>query len=726
MYKPFNQFLLRAPLFSFSELKKILKDEDKIIEQYKNPLFQEGIYIASPVLYTELMKFLNQEVTDKKEIERLHNSLFRYLSRMSARCTPFGLLAGCAVGEINCKTNIVLKEGIARKTRFDMYFLGKFSHYLESQPEVREKIKYFPNSSLYRVGEKYRYIEPTYSDSKIQYKISSVRISEYIDLVLERTGNGATFSEIRHAIQDENISEDEKNEFINLLVDSSILISELSPTVVGEDYFSRLLKILKSIDYPIKQIEKLSFFLEDLDKTTSDSLTVYNQILYTLDLVDVPYKKELLFQVDGIKIDENISLSKDIPAELLSTLNFLNKITPPTSNETLRQFMNQFYQRYENAEIPLMEALDPDMGIGYPANVTIGKTTPLFDDFFIPVKENQKSFYFNSFELKLFKRLCQAEISGEKEIMLTDEDILEPINGANDLPPTLYALFELIKSNGETLLKLEGLGGICGASLLTRFAHTNEKIDDLVGDIIRKEEELVPNAILAEIVYLPNFRVGNILTRPKKRKYEITYLSFSDSSAGQKIPVSDLLLSVKNGRLVLRSKALDKEIIPRLTSAHNYSSDQSPVYTFLCDMQQTSTKTTLAFHWGSLQDEFSFYPRVRYRNTILSAAYWSIDVENIKGLFQINDQIELIEKTDQWRKQIGLPEEILLTDGDNELYVNCESYRSLQAFFSVIKNRKKIKLTEFLFHPDYDVVKDGKNNIYTNECIVTFYNDEQQ
>lgn len=725
MYKSFNHFILRSPLLSYNGLNELSKKEEEIIRQYQDPLFQEAIYIASPVLYTELMKFLKNEITDKKEIERVHNSLFRYLSRMSTRCTPFGLLAGCAVGEMSHKTDIVLKTGIARKARFDMYFLGKLSHLLNTKPQIRERIRYYPNSTLYQVGEKYRYIETIYNESQIQYKISSLKISEYLDSVLDKAKAGATFSEMKSAIQDKEISEDEKLEFINNLVDSSILSSELSPSVTGEDYFTRIIRILKSTGYEDRNIEKLSFLLEDLNKAKSNPMSIYDEIVHTIDSLKIPYKEGLLFQIDGVKIDKNIYLNNNIPEELLSAMNFLDKITPPSFNNTLRDFKNQFYQRYEDAEVPLMEALDPEMGIGYPINSTISKTTPLFNNFSLPERESKKSFQLNPFHLRLFKLLCQAEASTKKEIVLTDSDIFEPLDGVNDLPQTLYAIFELINNdNNETLLKLEGFSGDCGANLLTRFAHTNEKIDTLVEEIINKEEELIPNAILAEIVYLPDFRTGNILFRPKKRKYELIYLSFSDALPDQKIMVSDLILSVRNGRLVLRSKTLNKEIIPRLTSAHNYSLDQSPVFSFLCDMQQTSNKKSLAFHWGSLENEFSFYPRVRYKNIILSSAYWMIDVEDMRELFHINNYDKLVEKTGQWRTQKGLPEEFLLTDGDKELYVNCQSYRSLQSFYSTIKNRKKIKLTEFSFSQDNKVVKDEKNNIYTNECIIAFYKDE--
>lgn len=63
-----------------------------------------------------------------------------------------------------------------------------------------------------------------------------------------------------------------------------------------------------------------------------------------------------------------------------------------------------------------------------------------------------------------------------------------------------------------------------------------------------------PDSILAELVYLPESRTGNILMRPHIREYELAYMSDSDLPKDKMLYVSDLLLSVRNGKLHLRSK----------------------------------------------------------------------------------------------------------------------------------------------------------------------------
>jgi hypothetical protein len=164
--------------------------------------------------------------------------------------------------------------------------------------------------------------------------------------------------------------------------------------------------------------------------------------------------------------------------------------------------------------------------------------------------------------------MMEVSSKNEKEIVFTDEDIKDfPPASWDDLPESMYSLFEIIKANPqEILIKLNLWGGSCGANLLARFCHTNEKIEQLVKEIAAKEQELMPDVLLAEIGHLPESRVGNILSRPHIREYEILYLSNSDLPEERKIAVSDLILSFRQGRLKLRSKRLNKEIIPRLTN----------------------------------------------------------------------------------------------------------------------------------------------------------------
>ncbi|MDR2971463.1 MAG: lantibiotic dehydratase family protein [Bacteroidales bacterium] len=102
MYVPFNNFVFRTPTLPvntfFQEIEKLEKEEIYWKHFLQNPLLQEAIFLASPVLYDEMGKYLSGYLTKEKDIEKLKCAVLRYFSRMTSRCTPFGLFAGFSMG----------------------------------------------------------------------------------------------------------------------------------------------------------------------------------------------------------------------------------------------------------------------------------------------------------------------------------------------------------------------------------------------------------------------------------------------------------------------------------------------------------------------------------------------------------------------------------------------------------------------------------------------------
>lgn len=722
MYYPFNKFLLRTPHYPFCYLGK-----EAIGKISSNREILEAIYLASPVLYKELKKLENNEIKNSKEKDRIYHSLYKYISRMSTRCTPFGLFATCSIGEIGDKTEIILDDHIKKHMRLDMHYLCTLSQTLSQLSDIKNKINYFPNTSLYKIGKKYRYIEYQYLNKKRVHQISSIDRSVYLDSILEKVKERVNTKNLADYLISQGISEEDSVNFIEKLIDSQIIVPEISPMITGGDYLSFLVNHLDSIcseEKIIPLIKELKSYIDKLNCKQENTFILYKKIIEVITQTEVPYEENFLFQVDTYRNTSSAIVSKEIISELQSSMLFLNKITSVWQNENLSKFQQIFSTRYEDREIPLMEALDPDLGIGYPIGADAGDITPLLDNFTLPIQSSLKNYQSTPFQSLLLSKILVSSSSNKKEIIFTDNDIKPFKENWEDLPLTLFCMFEIIKEDSTgMLIKLNSCSGSCGANLLARFSHINNKIEKWVKDITEKEQELMPDVIIAEIVHLPESRVGNILSRPHIRDYEIIYLANSDLPNKNLIHMSDLMLSVRQGKLYLRSKKLNKEIIPRLTTAHNYHINSMPVYQFLCDLQMQNKRGGVHFDWGYLGNELQYLPRIRYKNTILSLETWKINTEELKYLFLIKDNNQLVIKSEQWRKKYQLPRYVLLSEGDNELFIDWENALSIRAFFSTIKNKQKISFTEFIYDSENVLVKDKNGNGYLNQCIISFYKD---
>jgi len=715
-YLPFPDFVLRTPLLPFSNLKS------NTFSDLSNPLIRESIFLASPVLFIELNK---KETVSAKDRERIEYALERYFSRMTTRCTPFGLFAGCTEGKTKGeKTSFTISDTISRRTRLDMYFLYSLYDFLIKIPEIKTKIKYYPNNSLYSIGKKYRYVEYQSTESGRNYKITEIERTLYLDKILRLASKGSNIQSIISGLSIDNIPEEDIRLFIDELIDSQILLGELCQSVVGDDFLNRVIFLLETIncnDSLLVFLKEIKYLLEKID-TGNNGLGLYEKIIAIIEKTKVPFKETYLFQTDMFKDAIEVSIGNNILNELQKVMTFLNKITPIRNNELLNQFQKRFDERYETREVPLLEALDPELGIGYPPGYGSNDISPLVDNMFLPLKMGQGEEPINFFQSLMLKKIAECTAKNQTEITLTDNDIKNFTPNWDDLPPTIYTLFEIIRSQPDnTLIKLNYFGGNCGANLIGRFAYADENLNQLVKSITQKEKELLPDMILAEIVYLPESRIGNILYRPHFRDYEIPYMAYSDLPSKQLLYLSDLMLSIKKGKMVIRSKKLNKEILPRLTTAHNYLLSSMPVYRFLCDMQHSTGRNSIYFSWGNLlQKEFTFLPRVRYSNTILSPATWNINIKEIEPYFKIKKDEELLIETTKFRKENRIPRYTLMKDGDNELFVDWENVISIRSLFTIIQKRQNVIFTEFLFEPENAVTKNN-SGVYRNECLVALY-----
>ena len=238
------------------------------------------------------------------------------------------------------------------------------------------------------------------------------------------------------------------------------------------------------------------------------------------------------------------------------------------------------------------------------------------------------------------------------------------------------------------------------------------------------EKQCNPHQLMAEIVHLPESRVGNILMRPALREYEIPYLAKSIVPPENQLPLEDLMLSVRKGRLFLRSKKHDTEVLPRLTNAHNYSSGALPIYQFLANMQNQDKRPGVFFRWGPFENTFPFLPRVTYKEVILAPKTWNMSDKDLKQLQQSQHDTALLQKhIDDFIIAKALPTYVLLKERDNELLINLKNLTSVQMLLVTVKNKKRFILTEFLHATGTESTI--PEHYHTNQVVLSFYNESR-
>lgn len=708
-FTPFPDFVFRTPLFPLDA-----PAEDTTL----SPEFREALYLASPEPYEGCVS------KDRKKQTKFERSVLKYRHRAMTRCTPFGLFAGCSTGKIANSTLIELPATTdnKRRTRLDMQYLCALIQEIERDPNVREQLVYYPNDSLYEIGGKYRYVEYHYKKSQRQHTVASLEIDEALATLLNTAADGATIEQLVQALVDDEITTEQAHEYVIETIASQVLKSELDPCVVGEDVLDTLIDKLSRLQnvpllQPLRQIQEL---LNRIDaQPIGTTLPLYDEILSIVKNIGVGYEPKYLFQTDMFKPVHRAQVDEKTVSRIVRLIDFLAKITPPNEHPTLQNFIQAFQSRYEEAEVPLAVALDGELGLGYPVSSGSGDVNPLINDLVFPGRySNTVTVTQTPADRILFEKYIENARKEGHVVLLEDKDF-EKLDYKHQFPDTIAVMCSLLDND---LINIKSVGGVCAANLLGRFCHIDESIMALVKEIADFEQRQTPDVIFAEISHLPESRIGNIASRPVFREHTLHYLSNYEHD-GTDIPISDLMLSIRQGRLFLRSKKYDKEVVPRLTCAHNYSMSPIPIYRFLCDLQHQRITGGLSCGWSGLLATYDYLPRIQYKNIILSRELWRIKQEEVEGMDKLSDS-ELSVRFRELLQKRQMPTEVVIPDSDNELYLNLEDTQCQRLLLEEIAKRKQIVLEEFLFRNDSGIVRRGKDR-FTNEVIFAFHKNEQ-
>lgn len=717
-----NGLILRTPAFPFVPAKSGEGAEKMLQDEY----FLEAIYLASPVLYDECLKLAAGQITDEKEKTKILQSAMKYWQRMYSRCTPFGLFSGCSTAQWGEETNITINEhNRQRHTRLDMHFLCALSQHLARIPEIKERLRFFPNNSWYKTADEIRYIEYKYVNGNRHHQISAAALSDYLVDIMEHAQQGITMQQMVQRLLPLDVTEEEAIEFIDELLDSQLLVNELEPAITGPEFIYQLLETLRGLnDPPVETINKYIGLLQEIDErikvidsNPSNPVSRYKEILELVKQTEVAFEESKLFQADMVQQTEQATLSSKHQAELLDVFNMLNGLAGNRlAEDNLQNFRQRFYERYEDKEMPLLQVLDAETGIGY-LQQTGRNPSVLIEDIIpgAPDEEPARDIRWGKTQTWLMAKLEEAVRNNAYEVNFEEADIKDFKPRWDNLPPSVSVMFRTV--NDEQML-VESIGGSSAANLLARFAHGDSRINDIICGITQTEQEKNPAVLFAEIVHLPESRIGNILLHPVFRNYEIPFLAKSSLDNEHQVDLRDLFISVKGDKIVLRSASLNKEIVPRLSSAHNFSYNALPVYQFLCDLQTNGLRAGFGFQWSAVSGQFPFLPRAAYKGIILFEATWQLDKKATEQL------TEALKKNDRgYMEKMRFPRLISLTDGDNELLVDLENEASIHAFLKTIKNRPGVLLKEFLGGSSHTV--HSTNNIpYVNQFIASLVKTE--
>lgn len=754
MIDKFSTAVIRTSTAPYELVKSILTSENDnwIVQLLNDDFFICALNLASPDLLEELEK-MNQPNVEVKNKEKLKQSLVKYVARMSTRCTPFGLFSGVgtlpiASSETDVSSPINLAKQLKHKRHFrlDTNFVVQLVAEIAKLPAVINTAKFYVNTTLYKLGDRYRLINYTVFNKARSYDLMSVETNDFLDEILAKATTGITKAKLEKWLINEGIDKDEANDYLNELIGAQLLITQLEASMIGDEIEIQLLDGLKQLEEEAAITEEkarihqivayLSNVIKKLD-TLADGVLVakqYNEINQFIK-EGLPLKIEgldarFLLQCNvALSFSKNATISsvqEQLIRKAIKITNHFQKKQTDIIEGNLGEFIKSFSERYEEQFIPLTEVLDVEVGIGYGArqNMESVDTSNFLDK--IPLKgrliENEKI----EWNKRVFSYWCpkfnEAIENNAFSVEITQDELNEFEEIPTDYSSTFIAKagFYKEKKTTQDVLFFEAYAGGTASHWYGRFCNSNEELSQLTKAIIAHEQLDSEEVVVAEINHLPESRLGNVIHRKHTRQYQINYLASINKGAENEIPITDLLVGIRNGKVILMSKKLQKEVRTYHSNAFNTNMPTNlPVFQFLADLTAQYNACSGSLNFSPLHKIYKFIPRITFQNIIFQRASWSFTRADFEVLLNAS-KAEKLAALNAFRKKWQLPKQFVISHSDNELYIDVTSKVSRAILLNTLKKSSSIVFTEFLMAEYKSAVVDEDGNQYNNEVLFNY------
>lgn len=631
---------------------------DKIDDKWQE--LKELIFESSPSFYQAI------EHMDLSSILTSHTkigfTIWKYFNRAKYRATPFG---GFAAFTSIPLSKIPSGPLVLNNTILSKYFIDwcEKDAYIDDFNKVVENSSFFQtNSTVYTIGDEIRFIRFKNDCFEMAYVTEFPELKALLKLCKQRSTRQDVndFMKFKYKLNVKDI-----DILLAQLLTLQLIITDRFPNITGEDYFERL----------------------KIDRKSSHNI------------FSISERKLIGGEFDSTKI-------KDL-SELIV---FLQSNLPVTENTQLRKFRNSFGEKFKEEAVPLTVVMDPEAGVGY-GNLGYHLNDPEFNE----MKNALNDKHHNQLQINytaLHKFLLNGLI---KNTIIRLEDFYgAEIENPCPLPNSFSAMFHFF---GDQPV-LSSLGGCTANALIGRFTAVSSEIEQFGQRTASLEMEANPDVCFFDIAYQAEKRVDNVNRRKKLYKHELPILTWSCEPS--QIHLDDILVFIRNSEVILWSKKWKKRMIPRIPSAYNYTRSDLAVYRFLCDLQHQGIRSDLTFRIQQFFPDLEHYPRVVFKDIIVSPEMWLFPLDLMKVIEQdhISKSKIILEN---WLQKNGIDFPFRTGFADQTLCFNPEIEEDVIAFLNFCRQNRQIKIyiTEALL-PDETTIRDNNGEDYAAEYIVSY------
>lgn len=681
---------LDAWLETYHNAADVGNSHDAINSLLENEDISSAIRINNPALYARL-----RDATSHEKASSDFLVLLRYLVRMSTRATPFAAYAAVGVGNIGAQFCSELDGSVGCDLDIDCGVLLELDRKLKSEVARDDRMRVRLPNIIYRKGEVIQFVEQRLENKRLNYELSRTDRSEFIDLTMSRLSHPRRIGELAEELVelDSSVTRDEVVDFLYRLLDAGFIQIDADLELTGGN---RLGKYLESIASAVPQATSTRPF--ELLKSVHTLLMPGTRHRLPAAAPRVERAEGLLAEygytfpsghvvhADSFCDSDLVGVDGRTLAKLYDVIATMRYLLPKQEDNSWRELVSKFEDRFGTEFVPLVVALDPDCGIALDQSQ---QSIRWMDGVRILPKSVSKPN-----DEHVYQALLNTCIRSSQNSIDLHDVFPHPSGVPSPLPGSFSACLTVYQEGTESpSMAVNFLHGPGATNLNARFAARDPKLAKAVRGTAAREDNASDETVYAEVIYLPSPRHANVSTRPASRDYEIVLSGGSSVPRERQIRPDELSIGVVAGEIVLWSTRLNKRVVPRFSSAYNYRHRGNlGIYQFLCRLAANSPQLP-NFRWPGSMWRVPSLPRVMCGDVLISRARWHWNKAKIL------DVCAHIEKKN-WSEleaifdESAMPRWFSVEAGDNLLEIDRRNFLALTLLRDEIRSLEEVVLTE--------------------------------
>lgn len=713
--------MLRAPLLPVERFDEVFahpeQTEKRLYDLARESVFKEALWIASPTLARDVEAGGKLEDLPAKRRQALVQGLARYAIRAMTRPTPFGAFAGVGEARLQETGLRAFTHGpVEKRARLDYREVMELVRKLERDPEIRPHLTFFANPATYRWGERVRLgYRDSYAQGGETAKLS-LRVTEVVEKALAWASLPLRYAELQERFRTDypQSTLEQIDTFLQVLIDQQLLLSTLRPPLTEVDplaYVASRLQVAGS-NATVAHLHALqeavaAYNARPLGAGLEELNRLYEKLGYRFGT------RQVCLQVDLRLGALELTLSADVHVEVARAAEVLARLFANRSVDQFDRYRHEFLERYGEREVPLLELLDEEVGLGPPSGYL---RPPPQRPWPAPEAAQEKP---GAPYRYLAQLVGEAARLGRREIVLDEAEVakrfaLPPLN-ATDLLVTVLAPAASALQGGDLTLVLSSAGGASSGEVYGRFAYLEPAFYAHLQTLTEDELARHPDLVFADLTYAgQEGHVSNVAIHPRLYSREIAVATTPGVPFEAHLPLNDLLVGVQAGRFYLRSRRLDQEVVVRTPHLLNKMLAPNAVR-FLQDIAATALPNAVpTWQWGALQ-ELPFLPRVQLGQVVLAPARWRLPAE----LTEEREEAGWHQRLSVWREAWAVPRYVHAGSFDNRLLLDLEHPLCRELLRGLVRQEVRV-VEEALWDRGIACATDARGQRYVTEVAIPY------